>query len=128
MSHYSIESEVTLEINPHGTLRANADSTNAGTIRMLAGGGGGSTLATHNGNALDVEKLTNTGTIAIPAGGTNGSTFVGDLLNQGTISVNHADVFFTRTQPPRTATSRSPTRARSVSAQPPPISRSRGRP
>ncbi len=45
----NVPSGITIEISPHGSLRSLVDWTNAGTIRMLAGGGGGSTLATHNG-------------------------------------------------------------------------------
>lgn len=64
--------------------------TNAGTINLI----GPAELRTEDGNAATTETLTNTGTIAYKGVGGN-PTISGDLVNQGTISVDHPGARFT---------------------------------
>ena len=76
--------------NPVGTnLHADKDSTNAGTINII----GPSGVEHADGDTgPDAEGLTNTGTINFAAGGSAGLRAIfGNLLNQGTINVNHPD-------------------------------------
>ena len=94
VSQYSIQSQATLEVNG-AVLRALADSTNAGTVRLI---NGGAEVRTEDGTTGTTETLTNTGAglISFRAGGSAGDRFIsGDLLNQGTISVAHPEAVFT---------------------------------
>jgi hypothetical protein len=89
VDHYSIQSEATLTLTGGTGFRAEADSTNAGTINLT----GTSALATENFDNTNTETLTNTGTI--DSSGASGTQFLsGNLLNQGTISVGHPDLQF----------------------------------
>ncbi len=71
VSQYSIQSQATLEVNG-AVLRALADSTNAGTIRLT---NGGAEVRTEDGTTGTTETLTNTGagTITFRAGGSAGA-------------------------------------------------------
>jgi hypothetical protein len=96
VNHFTIESGATLTLGAGVTLRAHADSSNAGTVALGAAGSGGLRLAVADGNPATVETLTNTstGTITFPAGGTGARDLSSDVVNQGTISVAHPSANF----------------------------------
>ena len=80
------------------TLTVEADSSNAGTIRLADA----ATLDHGDGTDAAAETLTNTGAIQIPNTGGNAAgqrRLGGDIVNQagGTITVDHAQGFLERT-------------------------------
>ena len=86
----NVPAGISIDIEGGGRLEAQADYTNAGTITLL---GADAEIRTENGNNANTETLTNTGTIAYA--GSGGTEYIsGDLLNQGTISVDHPDAHF----------------------------------
>jgi VCBS repeat-containing protein len=94
---YTIEAGVTLEIDgsdafDRAALRADDNSTNAGTIRLL----NRSSLAT-NSVQVPGATLTNTGRIENPAGGTVITEIAGNLDNEGTVSIESSVFHFTGT-------------------------------
>jgi hypothetical protein len=68
-------------------LAVHENSTNAGTLIMA----GPQSLLISDGDSADHEGLTNTGTIHFTPGAAGLRMILGDLLNQGTIDVDHPD-------------------------------------
>jgi hypothetical protein len=88
----NVPAGITLSIEANATLRSLTDFTNAGTI-SLADTNARLETEDGNGGVGDVETLTNTGTINYADA--SGNTFIGgDLLNQGTITVDHPSARF----------------------------------
>ncbi len=86
----NVPAGISLDIEGAGRLNSQTDYTNAGTITL---NGADAEIRTANGNTADTETLTNTGTIVYT--GSTGSEYIGgDLLNQGTITVDHPDATF----------------------------------
>lgn len=77
-----------IDVAPSAALRATQSFTNAGSITA----GDSTRLATEDGNAGTTETLTNSGTITFT--GTGGyASLAGDVLNQGTVTIGHREVF-----------------------------------
>lgn len=85
-----------IAVDVDGSLQAApADTANAGTIRL--NGPGSKLQILPNDGVNSTSKLTNTGTIQYTAGGADGLRFVhGDLVNQGTLAVNHPEASYQR--------------------------------